>query len=328
MPLTCMNKEVGIRIGDSLGKVAEVDVTGDGIGWGRCLRIQSFLDLTKPLERGKAVLINGKSVWISFKYEKLPQFCYSCGRIFHGENKCRGNGGFRLNGEAVVKQWGAWMRADDLRFQKGRFLKGASSEAPTVPEDSGNSGADGEGNSVDKSSSRTGRIIKDHQTTPTIPSVEATIAATVHNPQRVHRAEVVVKESLSQLPIEGGILRKKENVENEGCSVGPLTLSTEDLMECYMHKDHGGLVHQQNSLVVPAVFVAASLMLDDHACKGDMSLVKDIHGVLFSHEKFHHAAQHPIPRGVQGTCQCASLSHLETEDTRLCFGDDGVGYYR
>jgi hypothetical protein len=31
MPLTCMNREVGARIGASLGKVDEVDVTGDGV---------------------------------------------------------------------------------------------------------------------------------------------------------------------------------------------------------------------------------------------------------------------------------------------------------
>jgi len=38
MPLTCMNREVGNRIGQSIGSVEEVDVTGDGVGWGRCLR--------------------------------------------------------------------------------------------------------------------------------------------------------------------------------------------------------------------------------------------------------------------------------------------------
>ncbi|XP_062145994.1 uncharacterized protein LOC133853965 [Alnus glutinosa] len=250
MPLTCMNKGVGIHIGESLGKVEEVDVTSGGIGWGRCRRIQIFLDLTKPLERGRALLINGKSVWISFKYKKLPQFCYSCGQIFHGGSKCRGSGGFRLNEEAVVKQWGAWMRADHLRFQKGKFSKGASSGATKESKDSGNSGAAGDGSSVDKDKSRIGRIIRDHPNAPTILLVEATVAAVVHNPQRVHHAEVVVKESISQLPIEGGILRKKENVEKEGYSVGSLALSSEDLMECYVQEDHGGFVHKQNSLVL------------------------------------------------------------------------------
>jgi hypothetical protein len=39
MPLTCMNREVGHRIGSTLGMVEEVDVIDDGVGWGRCLHI-------------------------------------------------------------------------------------------------------------------------------------------------------------------------------------------------------------------------------------------------------------------------------------------------
>jgi hypothetical protein len=31
MPLTCMNREVGYKIGVSMGEVEEVDVTGDGL---------------------------------------------------------------------------------------------------------------------------------------------------------------------------------------------------------------------------------------------------------------------------------------------------------
>jgi hypothetical protein len=34
-----MNRDVGYNIGASLRKVEEVDVNGEGIGWGRFLRI-------------------------------------------------------------------------------------------------------------------------------------------------------------------------------------------------------------------------------------------------------------------------------------------------
>lgn len=37
MSLVCMNREVGNQIGESLRVVEEVDATGDGVGWGRCL---------------------------------------------------------------------------------------------------------------------------------------------------------------------------------------------------------------------------------------------------------------------------------------------------
>jgi hypothetical protein len=91
MPLMCMNRDVGVKIGQSIGMVEEIDVTGDGVGCGKCLRIRVYVDITKLLERGRALVLNGKSVWVSFKYEKLPQFCYHCGRIYHADKVCTRN---------------------------------------------------------------------------------------------------------------------------------------------------------------------------------------------------------------------------------------------
>jgi hypothetical protein len=52
MPLLCMTKGVGMKIGASLGDVEDVDVAGDGSGWGRCLRLRVVINLFNPLERG------------------------------------------------------------------------------------------------------------------------------------------------------------------------------------------------------------------------------------------------------------------------------------
>lgn len=59
LPLICVTRGVGLKIGESLGEVLEVDVPGDGRGWGRNLRIRVILDLCKPLERGRALLLGG-----------------------------------------------------------------------------------------------------------------------------------------------------------------------------------------------------------------------------------------------------------------------------
>jgi hypothetical protein len=88
MPLLCMTKGVGTKIGSSMGALHEVDVAGDGVGWGRCLRMRVTMDLTKPLDRGRALNFAGKSHWITFRYEKLPTFCYHCGRLVHGRQGC------------------------------------------------------------------------------------------------------------------------------------------------------------------------------------------------------------------------------------------------
>lgn len=110
MPLVCMNREVGCKIGETMGDVEEGDVIGDGVGWGRCLCIRINIDLTMPLDRGRALTLNSKSIWVSFKYEKPPQFCFKCERIFHAQNNCRGKIGFRLNDEETENQLGVWLR--------------------------------------------------------------------------------------------------------------------------------------------------------------------------------------------------------------------------
>jgi hypothetical protein len=50
MPLLCMTTGVGTKIGASLGELEDVDVAGNGVGWGRCLRLRVSINLSKPLE--------------------------------------------------------------------------------------------------------------------------------------------------------------------------------------------------------------------------------------------------------------------------------------
>jgi hypothetical protein len=55
MPLGCISNEIGYNIGASLGKVEVMGVKEDEIGWGKILRIMVEIDLTKPLERERAL---------------------------------------------------------------------------------------------------------------------------------------------------------------------------------------------------------------------------------------------------------------------------------
>ena len=52
LPLACMSKEAGIRIGSTVGKVEGVDVD-EVMGWGEFLRVRIVLDLSKPISRGR-----------------------------------------------------------------------------------------------------------------------------------------------------------------------------------------------------------------------------------------------------------------------------------
>jgi hypothetical protein len=49
MPLLCMTKGIAVKIGESMGRLVEVDLAGEGAGWGQCLRIRVEIDLAKPL---------------------------------------------------------------------------------------------------------------------------------------------------------------------------------------------------------------------------------------------------------------------------------------
>jgi hypothetical protein len=149
IPLICMNKEVGSKIGETLGKVEEVDVSGEGPGRGSSLRIKIQIDITKPLERGRALWLNGKMVWVNFRYEKLPHFCFNCGRIFHNMEQCSERKEARQDGEEDLKRWGTWLRAEEVRSTIARKWSGTGSmSTPLRQEANDQKGTEGGGEAV------------------------------------------------------------------------------------------------------------------------------------------------------------------------------------
>jgi hypothetical protein len=72
------------------------------------------IDLYQPLERGQALIIAGESLCMTFKYEKLPAFCFKCGRILHEARGCPISSSKRANHKEGAWGWGSWIRADDL----------------------------------------------------------------------------------------------------------------------------------------------------------------------------------------------------------------------
>jgi hypothetical protein len=156
LPLLCMNKAVGTKIGASLGQLMDVDVAGDGAGWGRCLRIRVTLDLTKPLDRGRALNLGGKTSWVEFRYEKLPLFCFRCGCIVHGPRGCPVPSSSRVNTDDT-KKWGVWLRAIDpsrRRWGGGGTYRGDARRS-TSPANGGENGGEDDVH-PDDSSSRMG----------------------------------------------------------------------------------------------------------------------------------------------------------------------------
>ena len=53
------------------------------------MRVRVAIDITKPLCRGRKIsTASGKEGWVSFKYERLPNICYGCGRLTHSDREC------------------------------------------------------------------------------------------------------------------------------------------------------------------------------------------------------------------------------------------------
>ena len=66
--------------------------------------------------RGKKVSIEGgESRWVFFKFERLPNFCYRCGLLDHGEKDCPERKDGENYGDEERKQYGAWLRGEPGR---------------------------------------------------------------------------------------------------------------------------------------------------------------------------------------------------------------------
>jgi hypothetical protein len=57
LPLACMGKDVGKKLGASVRIVEDVDVLDEEAGWGEFLHVKIRIDLHKPLARGQMLHI-------------------------------------------------------------------------------------------------------------------------------------------------------------------------------------------------------------------------------------------------------------------------------
>ena len=79
-------------------------------GMGKCLRMRITINVTKPLKRGsKVTLPDGASILAIFKYERLPDFYYVCGRLDHQESDCDIVIKIRKDGGKAKREYGPWM---------------------------------------------------------------------------------------------------------------------------------------------------------------------------------------------------------------------------
>nr|POF20845.1 uncharacterized protein CFP56_14359 [Quercus suber] len=86
IPLKNLTYETDEAIGNAIRRVVKVaDPEDDGAG-GEFLRARVTMDISEPLPRCSKLRSDGKQIgMVGLKYECLPNFCYWCGWVTHGE---------------------------------------------------------------------------------------------------------------------------------------------------------------------------------------------------------------------------------------------------
>ncbi|XP_073119663.1 uncharacterized protein [Henckelia pumila] len=110
MPLAFMMTEIVEKIGHRLGRVIEVDKgEGDTI-LGRFARVRVEMDITNPLpsflQVGSHLDQGNDPFTVLLTYERLPEFCYACGRVGHSHGECED-----VVADKKKLKYGAWLKA-------------------------------------------------------------------------------------------------------------------------------------------------------------------------------------------------------------------------
>uniref|UniRef100_A0A803PQT0 Reverse transcriptase domain-containing protein n=1 Tax=Cannabis sativa TaxID=3483 RepID=A0A803PQT0_CANSA len=90
LPFLSKSKAIAVWAGNIFGSFLEVDEESLNEGWGPFLCFQAMIDVSNPLLRGKMARIRDSrdELWIEFRYERLPEFCFECGVIGHPFESC------------------------------------------------------------------------------------------------------------------------------------------------------------------------------------------------------------------------------------------------
>lgn len=120
-----MLETVGKLLGDFFGEFLEYDSKNNSSLWREFMRIRVRLDVRRPLKRKKQITKNnGMEIMVSYKYERLGEFCFTCGMLTHTERYCRKF--LSRTSEEGSKEWGSWLRAPTRKAggpTRSRYLR-------------------------------------------------------------------------------------------------------------------------------------------------------------------------------------------------------------
>ncbi|GMP47509.1 hypothetical protein CsSME_00015204 [Camellia sinensis var. sinensis] len=97
LPIEKLTRGHDETIGRRIGQLVSMEAYMEGLLLQRnFLTIRVKVDVTKPLLQGfilhrkeESEVPDGAGIKVLYKYEKLAEFCYDCGRIGHDRNACK-----------------------------------------------------------------------------------------------------------------------------------------------------------------------------------------------------------------------------------------------
>ena len=106
-----MNKAVAEGICKTMGEVS-CSTKAPTEECGSFMRVRVLVDISHPLYQGRVITLDdNRELWVSFKYERLPNLCYWCGCLTHDDRDCER----WIDSEGILdksKKWyGSWLRA-------------------------------------------------------------------------------------------------------------------------------------------------------------------------------------------------------------------------
>ncbi|XP_058782089.1 uncharacterized protein LOC131656370 [Vicia villosa] len=133
LPLMLRSESMARKLGGILGDFEEMDLK-EAHRNGRFLRLKVKVDLKKPLKRGTVIRFKEKNLRVYFKYERLPTFCFICGRVGHLMKDCEEIGDLSDESYEDLEEqdlsYGAWLRASPLpRVQEEQKKKDSTSSS-------------------------------------------------------------------------------------------------------------------------------------------------------------------------------------------------------
>ena len=102
------------------------------------LRLRVAVDTSKPLCQGRKItMVDGKEGWVRFKYERLPNICYWCGKLTNSNKECLLWEKSRGTLKAGDQQFGSWLRASTLNPYQRTVICVARLDEEELREDDG-----------------------------------------------------------------------------------------------------------------------------------------------------------------------------------------------